>query len=1367
MTRRISTNEIASKSVYGRCELDSHADTTVAGSNCIILQYTGKECSVQPYSDVYNPTHHVPIVHAATAYQCQDTGQTYILVLNECLWMGDTMEQTLINPNQLRHYGTMVKDDPTSEYPMSITSPDHDISLPLKMDGTIVFLDSHTPTPHELDSCPKIFLSSSQPWDPKNVRFPKTNYSLQQKVSTGNRNISSFTQYIDDEHDENMENVTNIFSLSSINRRIFAMDTIQYKNPNDSSIDTPLEKPDIDSGLTDIPTIPTFQSSERHTDVSPEDLSDRWHISIAQAIDTLKNTTQRFLRSATLPLSRRYRADRVFDRKTLSGTWSTDTMDGRSKSILGNRYAQVFANKGYFAKIYPIDKKSKAGDALKLFCQEFGVPESLTFDGSKEQNGKNTQFMHQIKSHKIDHHVSEPDIKNQVLVEPVIGELRRRWFRTMIRKRVPPSLWDFGMTWVSEIMSRTYSSAGELTGAIPIQKITGETEDISEYLDFGFYDRVWYKDNAGLDPAQAGRWLGISSRIGRLMTYHILTSKGTVVSRSTVQRVTHLELQIDEIKSIFEELEKKIATKLKHEQGYLGDKPDPNDWSDLIEDDPDFKEEFYKVFNNNDIPQADDDTSPEILDDTYVNMELALARGDDGPQFARVTKRLRDAHGRPIGTANDNPILDTRLFEVEYLDGHKASLSANTIAENLFSQIDDEGNRFVLMESINDHRTNGNQIAKADSYVQSTNGGKRRKETTIGWEILIRWKDGSSTWEEMKDVKYTYPLQLAEYVHQQELICEPAFAWWVPFVLKKRNRMISKIKTKYWKRTHKYGIRIPKNVIEAKQLDDANGNRLWMTAIALEMKNIQIAFEQYDGDIQDLKGYQSIDCHLIFDIKLGENFRRKARMVAGGHMTTTPSSITYSSVVSRDSVRILLTIAALNDLDVLCSDIQNAYLTAPCREKVYTIAGSEFGPTDCGKIMLITRALYGLKSSGAAFRSYLADHLWDLGYRPSKADDDVWMRPAIKGDGFKYWEYILCYVDDILVISHQALRTMQNIGKKFKFKGDKIESPTQYLGAGLSKMVNDDGESCWAMSSDEYCGALVSTMEDVLNKKGLRLLSKVYTPLSYNYRPELDATAELKQDGVQFYQEVIGSLRWATEIGRVDILLEVALMSQQLALPREGHLEQVLHIIAYLKQNPKFRLMFDTKNPKVNENWFLTYDWQDFYRDVEEAIPPNMPEARGNLVTTSLFCDADLAGDRVNRRSMTGILIFLNRAPIHWYSKKQSTVESSTFGAEFVAMRTAIEMTESLRYKLRMFGVPIDGSTNVYCDNEAVYQNTVIPESTLKKKHHSIAYHRCREAVAAKTVRVAKQGTTKNLSDLFTKLLSAQRRKFILERFTY
>ena len=106
--RRVATSYVPTSTTYGRCELDSHADTIVAGANCIILQYTGQECSVHPYSDSYAPKHNVPIVNVATAFQCQETGQTYILILNECLWMGDTLKHSLINPNQLRHFGTKV-----------------------------------------------------------------------------------------------------------------------------------------------------------------------------------------------------------------------------------------------------------------------------------------------------------------------------------------------------------------------------------------------------------------------------------------------------------------------------------------------------------------------------------------------------------------------------------------------------------------------------------------------------------------------------------------------------------------------------------------------------------------------------------------------------------------------------------------------------------------------------------------------------------------------------------------------------------------------------------------------------------------------------------------------------------------------------------------------------------------------------------------------------------------------------------------------------------------------------------------------------------------------------------------------------------
>jgi len=197
------------------------------------------------------------------------------------------------------------------------------------------------------------------------------------------------------------------------------------------------------------------------------------------------------------------------------------------------------------------------------------------------------------------------------------------------------------------------------------------------------------------------------------------------------------------------------------------------------------------------------------------------------------------------------------------------------------------------------------------------------------------------------------------------------------------------------------------------------------------------------------------------------------------------------------------------------------------------------------------------------------------------------------------------------------------------------------------------------------------------------------------------------------------------------------------------------------------RILFDSGYPKVKENWFQDYDWFDFYKGTKEALPPNMPEARGKGVILTCFVDAGHTNNRKDRRSQTGILIFVNKAPIHWYSKRQNTVETSTFGAEFCALTIAVEMIEALRYKLRMFGVTIDGAANVYCDNEVVYINTSIPESVLKKKYHSIAYHRCREAVAAKIIRVAKQGTEKNLADLFTKVLTSTRRSFLLERFIY
>ena len=159
-------------------------------------------------------------------------------------------------------------------------------------------------------------------------------------------------------------------------------------------------------------------------------------------------------------------------------------------------------------------------------------------------------------------------------------------------------------------------------------------------------------------------------------------------------------------------------------------------------------------------------------------MELALPHGDEAtPQYAKVTKRLRDANGIPIGTADDNPILDMRMYD---------------IAENLFAQVDQDGNHQVLLDEIIDYCTTGKEVKQQDAFITTRTGTKRRHETTIGWELLVQWKDSSMNWIALKDLKESYPVQVAEYSVGARISMEPAFAWWVPYMLKKCNRIIAK-----------------------------------------------------------------------------------------------------------------------------------------------------------------------------------------------------------------------------------------------------------------------------------------------------------------------------------------------------------------------------------------------------------------------------------------------------------------------------------------------------------------------------------------------------------------------------------------------
>lgn len=310
---------------------------------------------------------------------------------------------------------------------------------------------------------------------------------------------------------------------------------------------------------------------------------------------------------------------------------------------------------------------------------------------------------------------------------------------------------------------------------------------------------------------------------------------------------------------------------------------------------------------------------------------------------------------------------------------------------------------------------------------------------------------------------------------------------------------------------------------------------------------------------------------------------------------------------------------------------------------------------------------------------------------------------------------------------------------------------------------------CWTQNADSYLAASVVQVKERLLKEGVKKLpwTSTGTPLQALYSPWNDVSPELKITGHRYFQELIGILRWGVELGRLDILLEVSLLSQYLASPREGHLQPVLYIFGYLEKNPKKKIAFDHHKARVEEANFNEYDWYDFYKGVKEGIPSNMPEPRGKSVHSHCYVDADLAADTKIRRSQTGIIIFVMCAPILWHSKLQYIVEASTYGSEIVAMENAVELIEGLRYKLRMFRIPLEGPTDVHCDDEAVVLNCSTPESTLKKKHHSIGYHQNREAVAAGTIRIAKVHTDWNLADLFTKMLNHKRRTLLIECFMF
>ena len=1331
--------------------MDTHADVSCAGKDAYILEtLEGRLCEVRGFHDSYNSLTNVEYVNVAYKY-LDKTGQEYLLEVNQALNFTNSMTNSILCTNQARHNGVIVNDIPQvidKQSPQCITFPSEDINLPLVMKGPVPVIPVMRPTEIELQTLPRLQLTSDNIlWNPNEI--------------FGSLDDEPGSAWYDDDPTYHM--VSGLKTLGNIASR----DKV----------------------------ISSISGSVRPNKCDARYLSKLWGIGLKAAQRTIDSTTQTSIRmSNELGLSKRVRT-KVHQRRYRQldghlGRFSSDTFFSNCRSLRGNQCFQLFTNKAAYTKTYCMESKSDAHFALNRFVHEVGVPTELHTDGSKEQAlGRWKQI---CQKHAIYRTWTEPHSPWQNLAEKAGGIIKARCRDMMRRSNTPIVLWDYCIEYNSELRSVTAAKNIELEGRTPFEKVMGYTPDISELVEFNWYDWVWYYDPTKPERVQIGRWLGPAHNAGQGLAYYVLNENAEVVMRSSVTTLKESEVGSQEIqerqKTFTNNIEEKIGNHTKSVTNRMDQKPEGD--ADI------YHTVFFGVDDHSEdmiIQELDDSDFPVSMPyhDEYPNIDAPCAELQDnlvgaevniptegGTMIGRVKRRKRDSDTNMlVGSSHKNPILDSRVYEVEFQDGTYTDYSANVLIENIMNSADDNGHTPMFMDEIVGHRYDQDAISKDDGWYITPQGARKRKITTRGCDINVSWKDGTTSWVPLKDMKESNPLEVAEYASRNNLIDHPVFAWWVPITLKRRARIIKQVTHRLAKKQIKFGVKVPNSVDEALSLDKENQNSLWADAINKELKNVLVAFKLLEEGEHLPVGSKLIPYHIIFDVKL--DLTRKARLVAGGHRNkSVPSYTTFSTVASRDSVRIIFTVAALNGLDIMSADVGNAYLNAICREKVHVKCGKElFGIEHEGKYAVISRALYGLKTSGASWRHHLAAEIRELGFVSTKADVDVYRRESVKGDMTAYYEYLVVYVDDIICVSEDPSKWMKILGTRYRLRD--VGVPIRFLGSDIKRKqyIDENGYQayCWAFGSDTYVKDACNLAESQMKKHGITYPSTrrhgSSSPFSSQmYRPELDSTEFCNENLTTMYQNLVGVLRWIIELGRIDIHLETSLLSQYLAQPRLGHLKQACNIFRYLKRvNSAYVVMDPTKwdiewtgdkgeaHPKQRAQYM-----KELYPDARDNMPHDMPKPLGNSVNISCFVDADHAGNKLTRRSHTGVIIFLNSAPILWYSKRQNTVESSTFGSELVAMKQAMDMIEGLIYKLRMFGIPVEGEARIMCDNMAAVKSGSNPDARLQKKHNSIAFHRIREAVAAGWALIYHEKGDSNLADLLTKVLSVEKRRHLI-----
>jgi hypothetical protein len=473
-----------------------------------------------------------------------------------------------------------------------------------------------------------------------------------------------------------------------------------------------------------------------------------------------------------------------------------DIIIGKCVSLDGCLYCALYATDFMWSHAHPMKEKKHAHYTLDGVVKNIGIPTGVTPDNAKELTGG--LFGKKAKRYGIEIHPIEAYRSNQNYSEGETRELKRFYRRVMCATNTPECLWDRCFRWCSLIRSHSAIDHPKLHGETPATKLLSCTVDISFLAELGWYEWCWYIGNVQSDSLEVkwlGRYVGPSILVGEPMCGAILNSNGHIVNTTSYYPLSLEDTNSEVITQKKLEYTTKLTAKLltqgkdvaTHPAEGSDETPHPEPYmpADPAEPEPE------------PIPEAD-----EMDQDTfnkYISARVLVPKVGE-MAYGTVKRRKRNSRGDPNGHSNPNPFHDTSVYEIDFDSGDSAEYTANIIAENIYAQVDDEGWTCHSVAEIVDHRFTPDAVRGDEAFVFNVKGKRVLKRTTKGVQHCVKWKDGSTTWVSLKDVKESNPIEVAEYAYAHNLQNEPAYAWWVRHTLRRRDHILKAMKKRYFRR---------------------------------------------------------------------------------------------------------------------------------------------------------------------------------------------------------------------------------------------------------------------------------------------------------------------------------------------------------------------------------------------------------------------------------------------------------------------------------------------------------------------------------------------------------------------------------------